>query len=92
MEPPSSVNSDQNLTTGAPVDDPLSKIFTDESYLVVTGLPDGGLRICRVRIFSAHRSFVSGHIKFNEILKHNQLWHYILKKNSKTKQKSPSGR
>lgn len=40
MEPPSSVNSDQNLTTGAPVDDPLSKIFTDESYLVVTGLPD----------------------------------------------------
>lgn len=38
MEPPSSVNSDQNLTTGAPVDDPLSKIFTDESYLVVTGL------------------------------------------------------
>ncbi len=50
MEPPSSVNNDQNLTAGAPVDDPLSKFFTNESYLVVTSLPDetedGGYVVC----------------------------------------------
>lgn len=40
MEPPSSVNNDQNMTAGAPVDDPLSKIFTNESYIVVTGFPE----------------------------------------------------
>ena len=92
MEPPSSVNSDQNLTTGAPVDDPLSKIFTDESYLVVTGLPDEmegcGYVVCGYSPLTGLSYLGTS----SSILKHNQLWHYILKKNSKTKQKSPFGR
>ncbi len=39
MEPPSSVNNDQTKA-GAPVDDPLSNFFTNESYIVVTGFSD----------------------------------------------------
>ena len=39
MEPPSSVNTDQTMT-GAPVDDPLSNFFINESYIVVTGFSD----------------------------------------------------
>ncbi len=40
MEPPSSVNKEQSLTSGTPVDDPLSKFSTNESYLVVTSFSD----------------------------------------------------
>ncbi len=41
MEPPSSVNKEQTLAAGTPVDDPLSKISINESYLVVTSFSDG---------------------------------------------------
>lgn len=40
MEPPSSINNDQNITAGVPADDPLSNFFTDDSYFVVTSYPD----------------------------------------------------
>lgn len=42
MEPPSSVNNAQTIS-GAPVDDPLSDFFTNESYLVVTSCPGSDL-------------------------------------------------
>lgn len=40
MEPPSSINNDQNLSAGSPVDDPLAAFFTNDSYLVVTSFFD----------------------------------------------------
>lgn len=39
MEPPSSVNDNQKMTAGSPVDDPLSCFSTTESYIVVNSLP-----------------------------------------------------
>ena len=40
MEPPSSVNNDQNMIAGPSADDPLSCIFTKKSYALIVCVPD----------------------------------------------------